>query len=129
VAETAGPRSGVAPDETCHNITTWSRGHVEFLRSSLGAQRSATLILAAAVVFSLVWANVAGADYHAFWTARVDISIDGHGVGLSTREVVNQGLMSFFFLVVGLEARREWDLGDLRDRRRALLPLRSASPG
>ena len=123
MAEAAGPGPDVAPEETCRETTAWSRGRVEFLRSSLADQRSATLILAAAVVFSLVWANVAGAAYDAFWTARVAIWIDGHGVGLSTREVVNEGLMSFFFLVVGLEARREWDLGDLRDRRRSLLPI------
>jgi Na+/H+ antiporter NhaA len=36
---------------------------------------------------------------------------------------VNNGLMTFFFFVTGLEARREFDLGDLRDRRRLLLPL------
>src|SRR5262249_52769442 len=36
---------------------------------------------------------------------------------------VNSGLMTFFFLVVGLETRREFDLGDLRERRRFVLPL------
>jgi Na+/H+ antiporter NhaA/protein-disulfide isomerase len=123
VTDATGPGPGPAPDETCRATTTWSRGPVEFLRSSLADQRSAALILAVAAVFSLVWGNVAGAGYQGFWSARVAISIDGHSVGLTTREVVNQGLMSFFFLVVGLEARREWDLGDLRDRRRSLLPL------
>jgi Na+/H+ antiporter NhaA/glutaredoxin len=36
---------------------------------------------------------------------------------------VNSGLMTFFFLVVGLEARREFDLGELRERRRFALPF------
>ena len=36
---------------------------------------------------------------------------------------VNSGLMTFFFLVVGLEARREFDMGELRERRRLTLPL------
>jgi Na+/H+ antiporter NhaA len=36
---------------------------------------------------------------------------------------VNSGLMSFFFLVAGLEARREFDMGELRERRRLALPV------
>jgi Na+/H+ antiporter NhaA/protein-disulfide isomerase len=75
------------------------------------------------MAFSLLWANLAGGAYRSFWNAHVGVSLGSHTVELSTREIVNQGLMSFFFLVVGLEARREWDLGDLRDRRRSLLPL------
>ena len=39
------------------------------------------------------------------------------------RHWVNNGLMTFFFFVVGLEARREFDLGELRERRRFALPL------
>jgi Na+/H+ antiporter NhaA len=42
---------------------------------------------------------------------------------------VNDGLMAFFFLVVGLEARREFDLGELRDRRRLALPVAAALGG
>ena len=42
---------------------------------------------------------------------------------LDLRDWVNSGLMTFFFFVVGLEARREFDLGELRERRRFALPL------
>ena len=45
------------------------------------------------------------------------------GIALDLREWVNSGLMTFFFFVVGLEARREFDLGELRERRRFALPL------
>src|SRR6185369_11861550 len=42
---------------------------------------------------------------------------------MNLREWVNSGLMTFFFLVVGLEARRELDIGELRERARLVLPL------
>ena len=45
------------------------------------------------------------------------------GISQDLRHWVNNGLMTFFFFVIGLEARREFDLGELRDRRRLLLPL------
>lgn len=51
------------------------------------------------------------------------IDLGGRGVTRDLRDWVNSGLMTFFFLVIGLEARRELDLGELRERRRFLLPL------
>ena len=51
-------------------------------------------------------------------------------VSLTLREWINSGLMTFFFFVVGLEARREFDLGELRERRRvAAAPARRLSAG
>ena len=49
----------------------------------------------------------------------LSIHVGGAGVSLDLREWVNSGLMTFFFFVVGLEARREFDMGELRERRRA----------
>ena len=48
--------------------------------------------------------------------ARTGLSDDLHGW-------INSGLMTFFFLVAGLEARREFDMGELRERQRLVLPL------
>src|SRR5260370_42179801 len=42
---------------------------------------------------------------------------------------VNKGLMTFFFLVIGLEARREFDMGELRERRRVAVPLAAGLGG
>ena len=67
--------------------------------------------------------NVHASSYDALWTTTLSIDIGGSGVALDLREWVNSGLMTFFFLVVGLEARREFDLGELRERRRFALPL------
>jgi Na+/H+ antiporter NhaA len=56
------------------------------------------------------------------WHTVLSISIGGDGISEDLRRWVNSGLMTFFFFVIGLEARREFDLGELRDRRRLLLP-------
>ena len=51
------------------------------------------------------------------------------GVSEPVRNWINDGLMVFFFLVAGLEARREIDMGELRQRRRIALPLVAAAGG
>src|SRR5207237_6000318 len=79
------------------------------------------LVLLAAVVGALVWANAGGDSYARLWSADV--------VGLDLRHWVNDGLMSLYFLVVGLEIKRELVAGELRDRRRALLPVVAAAGG
>jgi Na+/H+ antiporter len=51
------------------------------------------------------------------------VTVGSWNVSLDVREFVNSGLMALFFLVVGLEARREFDVGELRVRSRLTLPL------
>src|SRR4051794_2031021 len=53
----------------------------------------------------------------------------GNRIELTLREWVNSGLMTFFFFLLGLEARREFDLGDFRERRRFVLPLLASVGG
>ncbi|WP_436531260.1 Na+/H+ antiporter NhaA [Actinoplanes sp. HUAS TT8] len=89
-----------------------------FLRTEAGSAG----VLLAAIVAALIWANVADGSYERFWETPLALRLGEHGVDLPLRDWVNSGLMTFFFLVVGLEARREFDLGDLRDRRRFVLP-------
>ena len=57
------------------------------------------------------------------WWSPLAIRVGEVGLTLTLREWVNSGLMTFFFFVVGLEARREFDLGELRQRRRVALPV------
>jgi Na+/H+ antiporter NhaA len=80
-------------------------------------------VLVAAVVVALIWANVDNASYESFWTTRLSISLGGRSLDDDLRGWLNSGLMTLFFLVIGLESRREFDLGDLRERRRFVLPL------
>jgi Na+/H+ antiporter NhaA len=97
----------------------------EFLRTETGG---AAVLLAAAVA-ALAWVNVHASSYESLWGTTLSIEIGGAGVSLSLREWVNSGLMTFFFLVLGLEARREFDLGELRERRWFALPLLAAIGG
>ena len=57
------------------------------------------------------------------WSTQLSVRIGGSGLSQDLRQWVNDGLMTLFFFVVGLEARREFDLGELRDRRRLALPM------
>src|SRR4029077_6465394 len=53
----------------------------------------------------------------------LSIQVGSSGISQDLREWVNSGLMTFFFFVVGLEVRREFDVGELRERRRLALPV------
>jgi Na+/H+ antiporter NhaA len=72
--------------------------------------------------------NVDASSYQGLWEAVLAIDLGGRGVELTLREWVNSGL-TFFFFVLGLEARREFDLGDFRERRRLVLPLLASVGG
>jgi Na+/H+ antiporter NhaA len=63
------------------------------------------------------------------WATQVSVRVGGSGLSMNLREWVNSGLMTFFFFVLGLEARREFDMGELRERRRLTLPLAAGLGG
>ncbi|RYV51275.1 Na+/H+ antiporter NhaA [Pengzhenrongella frigida] len=96
-----------------------------FLRTESGS----AAVLLAATLAALVWANVAGASYQAVWRTVLSVQVGGSGVSMDLVAWVNSGLMTFFFFVVGLEARREFDVGELRERRRVLLPVTAGIAG
>ena len=109
--------------------TAWARNLEEPLRSFLRTETGGAAILLAAAVAALLWVNLDAGSYHSVWSTTLSITIGGGGVSQDLRHWVNNGLMTFFFLVVGLEARREFDLGELRDRRRLILPAVAALGG
>jgi len=98
--------------------TAWIRSMDTPLRTFLRTETGSASVLAGATAAALVWANVSDSSYDRFWATRLSVLVGGWGVTLDLREFVNSGLMALFFLVVGLEARREFDLGELRERRR-----------
>jgi Na+/H+ antiporter NhaA len=103
--------------------TAWARNLQTPLREFLRTETGGAAVLLAAAVTALVWVNVDAASYASLWEKTLTIELGGSGVSLELREWVNSGLMTFFFFVLGLEARREFDLGELRERRRFALPL------
>ena len=103
--------------------TAWARNLEAPLRNFLRTETGSAAILLGATLAALAWVNVDQASYERVWTTVLSITIGGSGVSQDLREWVNSGLMTFFFFVIGLEARREFDLGELRDRRRLVLPV------
>jgi len=102
--------------------TPWSRQFATPVRAFLQTASGSAGILTAAIVVAVVWANL-GTSYESVWTTPFGIRLGDTSLTRDLRTWVNSGLMTLFFLVVGLEARREIDLGDLRDRGRVVLPV------
>ncbi len=103
--------------------TAWARSLQTPLRQFLRTETGSAAVLLAATVIALVWANAGPASYAAVWRTRVAVTVGGSGVSQDLGGWVNSGLMVFFFLVAGLEARREFDMGELRQRSRLALPV------
>jgi Na+/H+ antiporter NhaA len=103
--------------------TAWTRNLQTPLRTFLRTETGSAAILLAGVVAALIWANADPASYERVWTTTLSVRVGSGGVTQDVRGWIDTGLMAFFFFVIGLEARREFDLGELRDRRRVALPL------
>ncbi len=87
------------------------------------------IVLLVAVVAAIGWANVAPASYATFWSRHVTIGVGAFEITESLGQWVTEGLMTVFFFVVGLEIKRELVRGELRDPRRAALPVLAALGG
>ena len=103
--------------------TAWTSSGRTPLRQFLRTETGSATILASATVIALIWSNVAPGSYGKLWATELSMRMGGHGMTMDLRQFVNSGLMALFFLVVGLEARREWDMGELRVRSRVTLPF------
>jgi Na+/H+ antiporter NhaA len=99
------------------------------LRSFLANEAGGALLLLSAAVAALVWANIPGAGYEAFWNTPTLVRIGNVSVGLDLRHWVNDAAMSVFFLVVGLEITREVSVGELHSVRSVVVPALGAIGG
>jgi NhaA family Na+:H+ antiporter len=98
----------------------------EFFRTE--AATGALLVACASA--ALVVANSGWADaYHRLWATPIAISGGGHSLSLTLHQWINDGLMAVFFLLVGLEIKREALAGELASLRQAALPVAAAIGG
>ncbi len=110
--------------------TAWARNLAAPVRDFLSTETGGAIVLLGATVLALLWANSPwSSSYDSLWSTKLSISIGGGGISADLRHWVNEGLMTFFFLVVGLEAKRELDVGELRERRRLAIPVVAALGG
>ena len=92
---------------------------VDFLQ----AESAGAVLLAVAAVTALIWANSPWSNsYEHLWNTELGIRLGSEDLTLSLRGWINDGLMAIFFLVVGLEIKRELVEGELANPRRAALP-------
>ncbi|MBM7805119.1 Na+/H+ antiporter NhaA [Geodermatophilus bullaregiensis] len=100
------------------------------LRRRLRTEAGSAGLLLLATVVALVWANSPlGDSYAAFWHTELAVRVGGAELSLDLQHWVNDGLMAFFFFVVGLEIKRELVMGELTDRHRAAVPALAALTG
>ncbi len=87
-------------------------------------------LLVACAGFALVIANSPWAEaYDRLWTSPIALVVPGHRLSLSLHQWINDGLMAVFFLLVGLEIKREVLAGELSTLRQAVLPIAGAIGG
>jgi NhaA family Na+:H+ antiporter len=100
------------------------------VRRFLATEAAGGMALVAAAAVALVWANSPwSAAYVDLWHTSVDFGAGPLSFDDDLRHLVNDGLLVLFFLVVGLEVKRELVAGELRDRRAAALPTVAAVGG
>ena len=98
----------------------------EFLRSSTAS----ALPLFCAAVVALAWANSPWwRSYERLWATTLTVGVGRWAINEDLRFWVGEGLMTFFFLLAGLEIKRELVTGELRDRRAAIVPVAAAVGG
>ena len=116
---------------------TWSRSErtvprviLRPLQEFLQTSTSGAILLFAAVVVALLWANSPWKEsYDELWLTRVSVGIGSWSLDKDLRFWIDDGLMALFFVLVGLEIKREVVSGELRDRRAAMLPALAAVGG
>ncbi|HEX6330459.1 MAG TPA: Na+/H+ antiporter NhaA [Actinomycetota bacterium] len=131
------PPSMDLPDQEDGLRLPWSlsrrpvaRRVVQPLQSFLEAESSSAFLLLGAAVVGLAWANSPWqAAYHDLLGTELALNIGDWRLAETLQHWVNDGLMALFFLVVGLEIKRELTTGELRNPRAAAVPVIAALGG
>jgi Na+:H+ antiporter, NhaA family len=103
---------------------------VGLFQQFFNSEKAGGLILIACTVISLIISNSSiGYDYIHFWHSSAHLHIAGITIPFRIEEWINDGLMTIFFLLVGLEIERELYIGELSSARNAALPVLAAIGG
>src|SRR4028118_1007272 len=93
-------------------------------------QPSGGILLIVATAVALAWANSPwGESYAALWHTKLTVGVKDLSISKDLTYWINDGLMAVFFLVVGLEIKREVLVGELSSARSAALPIAAAVGG
>ena len=117
------------PDARLDERTARIRKVPEPVREFLRTETGGAVVLLAAAAGAILWVNLDRSSYDGVWSTQLGVRAGRSGISLDFRHWVNEGLMTLYFLVIGLEARREFDLGEFRDRRRGVLTAVAALGG
>jgi Na+/H+ antiporter NhaA len=91
---------------------------------------TAAALLLAFTLAAILWANSPWAEtYWALLDTHVGFAFGDHTFELTVKHLINDGLMTFFFFIVGLEVTSEFAIGQLTDRARAAVPVVAALAG
>lgn len=122
--------SMAVPEELPAPTVTPARMAGSPLRVFVRTETAGAVVLVIAAIVAIVWSNGPWAGtYDGVWSTPIAIGVGDHELEATARVWVNQGLMAIFFLVVGLEAKRELDEGELRERGRLTIPVMAALGG
>ena len=100
------------------------------LRSFIATEAGSAGLLLAATLAALIWVNSPfSSSYYDLWSTELSVRLGDHAITEDLQHWVNDGLMVFFFFVVGLEVRREMAMGELTDKMRLRIPALAALRG
>jgi NhaA family Na+:H+ antiporter len=99
------------------------------LQAFFRLEAASGIVLLACALAALLWANLAGESYRALFERSITLGMPAPLLRFTVLELVNDGLMTVFFFVVGMEIKRELVMGELRTPRQAVLPLVGAFGG
>ena len=106
------------------------RAVIQPVQAFLSTEAAGGVVVLAAALVALVWANSPASDsYDALWNTEIGLDLGGFRLAEPLRAWINDLLMAVFFFVVGLEVKREFVHGGLRDPRAAALPIICAVGG
>jgi NhaA family Na+:H+ antiporter len=103
------------------------RALVQYLRDFVATESASGVLLVVAAAAALIWANISMSSYETTWATP--LHLDLLRLDLDLRDWINDAAMALFFFVVGLEIKREVVDGELREARRAALPIIAALGG